>query len=54
MDDFLPRHQDNVRQMVADLSEDERRTLLELLIKLYGGFQKFVDDDTCAEANSEP
>lgn len=53
MEDFLPRHQENVRMMSADLSVEERRTLLELMTKLYKGIQKFVEDDRNAEANGE-
>jgi len=53
MDDFLPRHQDYVRQMTAGLTVEERRTLLELMMKLYKSIQTFVEDDGNAEVNSE-
>lgn len=53
MEDFLPRHQENVKLMVGDLTLEESQTLLSLMTRLYKSIQTFVMDDKSAEESSE-
>jgi len=44
MEDFLPGHQENIRQMLTGLTMKERQTLLGLMQKLQQGVLNFVTD----------
>jgi len=50
MEDFLPRHQENVRQMAVDLTTEEMQALLSLMTRLYKGIQTFVENNQYTEA----
>ncbi len=50
MKDFLPGHQEKIREMLSGLTLKERQTLLRLMEKLHGGVLGVVDDDLEGEA----
>lgn len=45
MDKFLPKHQENIKQMLSRLNKKERQSLLELLKKLHQGIYMAVENN---------
>jgi DNA-binding MarR family transcriptional regulator len=53
MENFLPKHQENIGHMLTGITVEERRSLLGLMQKLHQGVLNFVTEDHNAETEGD-
>ncbi len=53
MEDFLPKHQENIGHILTGITVEERQVLLGLMQKLHQGVLNFVTEDHNAETEGD-